>query len=59
MKISKAYNRDKRRRKQVNGMRVTGKSLFTIQEIQNERAYKIRKARKEQQKREADNGMEQ
>lgn len=33
MKINKATNRDKRRFKARHGMKVTGKSVFTLQNV--------------------------
>ena len=41
MKLTKANKRDKARHKKKNGMRVSGKSVILIQEIQIKRAQKI------------------
>jgi hypothetical protein len=43
MKINKANSRDKKRRKKRNGMVVSGKSTFLIQEIIIKRADKVKK----------------
>jgi G:T-mismatch repair DNA endonuclease (very short patch repair protein) len=53
MKLSKAVNRD-RRKKNKRKMGVSGKSVFTIKEIQIKRAKQIKQARLE--KGELENG---
>lgn len=40
--LKKAKDRDKKRHKKYQGMRVSGKSVFLIQEIQRKRAEKIK-----------------
>ena len=42
MKITKANKRDKAQFKRKNGMRVTGKGVFIIQQAQINRANKIK-----------------
>lgn len=41
-KLKKAKDRDRKRHKKYQGMRVSGKSVFLIQEIQRKRAEKIK-----------------
>jgi len=43
MKISKAENRDRKIHKKKHGLRINGRSLFTIQEILKNRADLIKK----------------
>jgi len=43
MKLTKAEGRDKKRHKKKHGMRVRGRSIFTVVEAQVKRAKKIRK----------------
>jgi hypothetical protein len=47
MKISKAENRDRKIHKKRHGMRINGRSLFTIQEILKNRADLIKKEREQ------------
>jgi|WetSurMetagenome_2_1015567.scaffolds.fasta_scaffold424964_3 hypothetical protein len=47
MKISKAENRDRKIHKKKHGMRINGRSLFTIQEILRNRSELIKKEREE------------
>ena len=49
MKISKAESRDKKRSKK-NKMRVTGRSVFLIQEVINKKAEKARTKAKKNRK---------
>lgn len=42
MKISKADGRDRKRNRRKNGMRVTGKSIFTIVGAQVKRAEEVK-----------------
>jgi len=46
MKISKAYNRDRKYRKARYGMQISGKSVFVIREVINKKAEAIQ-AKKE------------
>jgi len=40
MKLEKAHKRDKARQKKKNGMRIGGRSVFTIQEVLIKRSEK-------------------
>lgn len=42
-KLDKALRRERKHNKKVNGMRITGTSVKTIQKIQQERAEAIRR----------------
>ena len=46
MKLDKASKRDRKRDKAINGPREDGRSVFTIKQIQKNRAKKIEQARK-------------
>jgi len=43
MKLTKALRRERRWKKRKDGMRIDGKSVFTIQEEQKKRADRIKK----------------
>lgn len=43
MKTNKWENRDKKRNKRINGMRVSGKSVFLLQEIVTNKAKEVKK----------------
>jgi len=43
MKIDKANGRDKKRNKRINGMRISGKSVFLTVEILVNKAKKVNK----------------
>lgn len=46
MKLDKAKSRDKKRNKKKNGMRISGKSIFTIVETQVKKSDEIDKEKK-------------
>lgn len=45
MNIFKAFRRDKKIQKRKNGMRVTNRSIFTIEEVKKKKSEEIRKNR--------------
>jgi hypothetical protein len=45
MNINKAIKRDNKRNKKKNGMRISGRSVFVIQDIQIKKARKIKQNR--------------
>jgi hypothetical protein len=49
MKLSKASKRDRKLQKRRGGHREDGRSVFTIKEIQKNRALKIRKEQQRKQ----------
>ena len=50
MNIEKAKKRDRKRDKKKNGMRVSGKSVFLLQEIIEKKAKKAREERLEKER---------
>lgn len=43
MKLQKSDNRDKKRNKKINGMRISGKSIFVVMEVIVKKAKKDNK----------------
>ena len=49
MNINKAAKRDNKLKKRKNGMREDSRSVFTIKQVQKDRAKKIEKARRKKE----------
>lgn len=50
MDISKCNNRDRKLDKKKNGMRISGRSLFVLEEVKKKRAEKIKHEREEKER---------
>jgi len=48
--ISKCNNRDRKLDKKKNGMRISGRSLFVLEEVKKKRAEKIKHEREEKER---------